>query len=69
MHPQIPAAVARPEQLVHNAVYSGTGSRYAASGRRPGRGGPLAYRIALPQTLRLSGQFPGAQNNDEFRIP
>jgi len=47
-------ASAKPEQLVHNAVSSGTRSGYAASERRPGRGGLLVYRSPLRQAPRMA---------------
>jgi hypothetical protein len=53
----------KPEQLVRNAVYYGTRSGYAASGRRPGRSYLLTYRLALPQALGLSAELAGSQKD------
>jgi hypothetical protein len=53
MLPPVAGAVARPVQLVRNAIHSGTRSAYAASERRPGRSGLLVYRFALSQAPRM----------------
>jgi len=58
-----PSHAERSEQLVRNAVYSGTQSGYAASGRRAGRGVLEEYRSALPQAVRLPAQLPDSQND------
>jgi len=45
--------MARPAQLVCNAIHSGTRSAYAASGRHPGRSELLVDRFALSQAPRM----------------
>jgi hypothetical protein len=37
------------------------------SGRRPGRGGLVAYRVPLRQAVCLSAQLAGSRYDDESR--
>jgi hypothetical protein len=61
------AAVARPEQQLRNALYSGTRGAKAVSGRRPDRGGLLAYRLVLLHAESAYAEIPGSHNDDKSR--
>jgi hypothetical protein len=60
-------AVAPPEQLARNAVYSRIQGSSGVSRSRPGCSYLLVHRIALPHAVGLSAQFAGAQNDVESR--
>jgi hypothetical protein len=60
--------VSSEQQLVRNAVYSGTEVIQAASRCRGGHTGLLVDRFALSQAMYLSAQLAGPQNDDEIRF-
>jgi len=64
----VPSAMARSEQLLRNAVCSGTRGGAAASRYVPGRNGLPAYRFVLSQAVGLSAQPAGSQNNEGSRF-
>jgi len=63
MSAPVTGTLVKSEQLVRNALYSGTRSGYAATGHHPGRWSLLVYRFALPQKERISAQFSGSRND------
>jgi hypothetical protein len=64
----VPSAGARAEQLVHNAVHSGTRSGYAASRRRPACRSIFVYRAVLPQAVGMSTQLADSPNDYVLRF-